>query len=65
MWVFLSRRLRIWLLMAVALPLARLLIHRLAVAAGRHDTNSAKLLQRADSTVAAVSKRAGRTRARR
>jgi hypothetical protein len=30
MWVFLSARLRAWLLLAIALPLARLLVHRLA-----------------------------------
>jgi len=29
MWVFLSSRLRTWLLLAIALPLARLLVHRL------------------------------------
>ena len=37
MWVFLSARLRIWLLLAIALPLARLLVHRLAVADERRD----------------------------
>jgi hypothetical protein len=30
---FLSARLRTWLLLAIALPLARLLVHRVAVAA--------------------------------
>jgi hypothetical protein len=30
---FLPSRLRTWLLLAIALPLARLLVHRLAVAA--------------------------------
>ncbi|MFI5063130.1 MAG: hypothetical protein ACHP9Z_04000, partial [Streptosporangiales bacterium] len=33
MWAFFSRRLRTWLLLVIALPLARMLIHRLAVAA--------------------------------
>jgi hypothetical protein len=65
MWVFLSARLRAWLLMAIALPLARLLIHRLAIAADRHDARSAKLLHRADSAVTAVSRRNGRRKARR
>jgi hypothetical protein len=37
MWVFLSVRLRRWLLMAIALPLARFLVHRLALAADRRD----------------------------
>ena len=62
MWVFLSARLRTWLLLAIALPLARLLVHRLAVAAERHDPSArrAKLLRRADSAVTAVSGRASR-----
>jgi hypothetical protein len=66
MWFFLSARLRIWLLLAIALPLARLLVHRLAVVAERHDPSArtAKVLHRADSTVTAVSGRASR-RARR
>jgi hypothetical protein len=66
MWVFLSARLRTWLLLAIALPLARLLVHRLAVAAERHDPSArtAKLLRRGDSAVTAVSGRSSR-RARR
>ena len=66
MWVFLSARLRTWLLLAIALPLARLLVHRLAVAAERRDPSArtAKLLRRADSAVTAVSGRSSR-RARR
>jgi hypothetical protein len=66
MWVFLSARLRTWLLLAIALPLARLLVRRLAVAAERRDPSArtAKLLRRADSAVTAVSGRSSR-RARR
>jgi hypothetical protein len=62
MWVFLTARLRTWLLLAIALPLARLLVHRLAVAAERRDPSArtAKLLHQADSAVTAV---AGRTSA--
>lgn len=62
MWVFLSARLRTWLLLAIALPLARLLVHRLAVTAERHDPSArtAKLLRRADSAVTAVAGRASR-----
>jgi hypothetical protein len=58
MWVFLSAR----LLLIIALPLARLLVHRLAAAAVRHDpsTRTAKLLRRADSAVTAVSGRSSR-----
>jgi len=63
MWVFLSVRLRRWLLMVIA-PLARFLVHRLALAADRRDVRSARLLHRADSAVAAVSRRTAR-RARR
>jgi hypothetical protein len=62
MWVFLSARLRTWLLLAITLPLARLLVHRLAVAAERHDPSArtAKLLHGADSAMTAVSGRASR-----
>jgi hypothetical protein len=56
MWVFLTARLRTWLLLAITLPLARLLVHRLAVAADHRDTSArtAKLLHRADSAVTAA-----------
>jgi hypothetical protein len=62
MWVFLSARLRTWVLLVIALPLARLLVHRLAVAAERHDPSArtAKLLHRTDSAVTAVSRRVSR-----
>ena len=60
MWVLLSGRLRTWLLIAVALPLTRLLVHRLAVSADQHDARSARLLRRADSAVTTVSERTGR-----
>jgi len=65
MWVFLSRKLRVWLLLAVALPLARVLVHRLAVAAERRDARSARLLRHADSAVTSVSQRSGRRPGRR
>ena len=32
MWAFFSRRLRMWLLLAIALPLIQALVHRLALA---------------------------------
>jgi hypothetical protein len=62
MWAFFSRRLRMWLLLAIALPLTRALIHRLALAAKRRDpsTQTAKALFKADSAVTAVSRRAAR-----
>lgn len=67
MWAFFSRRLRMWLLLAIALPLTRALVHRLALAAQRHDssTRTAKALHQADSTVTAVSQRAARKGKRR
>lgn len=67
MWAFFSRRLRTWLLLAIALPLARALVHRLALAAERRDpsTRTAKSLHRADSAVTSVSRRAARKKGRR
>lgn len=66
MWALLSARLRTWLLLAIALPLARALIHRLAVAADQRDpaARSARALHHADSAVTAVSRRTARRRAR-
>ena len=66
MWVFLSGRLRRWVLLAVALPLARLLVHRVAGAAERHDpsTRTARALHQADSAVSAVSRRGSRRASR-
>jgi hypothetical protein len=59
MWLFLSRRLRMWLLLAVALPITRMLVHRIALAAERRDssTRTARALHQADSAVTAVSRR--------
>jgi hypothetical protein len=67
MWAFFSRRLRMWVLLAIALPLTRTLVHRLALAAERRDpsTRTAKALHQADSTVTAVSRRAARKAERR
>ena len=62
MWVFLSRRIRAWLLLAIALPLTRVLVHRLAVTAERRDASArtARLLHQADSAVTAVNGRVSR-----
>jgi hypothetical protein len=67
MWVFFSRRLRMWLLLAIALPLTQAIVHRLALAAERRNpsTRTAKTLLQADSAVTAVSRRAARRKARR
>lgn len=62
MWVFISRRLRMWLLLAVAVPLARALVHRMALASGRRDpsTRTARALRHADAAVTGVARRAAR-----
>ena len=59
MWVFLFARMRRWMLLAIALPLARLVVHRLAQAAERRDPSArtARALHHADSAVTAVSRR--------
>lgn len=66
MWMFFSKRLRKWVLLAVALPLSRLLVHRLACAAERRDpsTRTARTLHQADSAVTAVYQRTSRRAAR-
>ena len=58
MWAFFSRRLRTWLLLAIALPLTRALVHRLALAAGRRypSTRTAKALHQADSAVKQIAR---------
>jgi hypothetical protein len=63
MWLFLFRRLRMWLLLAVALPIARTVVHRIAVAAERRNssTRTARALHQADSAVTAVSRRTSRS----
>ena len=60
MWVFLTRRLRRWVLVAIVLRLARFLVHRLAIAANRRDPHAttSQMLQSADSTITTVSQRA-------
>jgi hypothetical protein len=67
MWLFFSRRLRTWIMLAIALPLARALVHRLARAAEERDasTRTARTLHHADSAVTAVSQRTARKGKRR
>lgn len=64
MWVFLTRRLRMWVLLAIALPLARFLVHRLALAADKRNPtgSTTRALQTADSAMTSVSQRAKRYR---
>ena len=56
-----------WLLLAIALPLTRALVHRAALAAERRDPSArtSKALLQADSAVTAVSRRAARKKERR
>lgn len=60
MWVFLLARMRRWILLVIALPLVRLVVHRLALAANRRDpsTRTARALHHAEGAVTAVSRRA-------
>ena len=62
MWIFLTRRLRRWVLLAIALPAVRLLVHRLALAAEHRDqsTRTARTLHQVDSAVTAASRRSRR-----
>lgn len=56
-----------WLLVAVALPLIRAVVRRLALAADRRDpaTRTARALHQADSATEALSRRASRKSGRR
>ncbi len=62
MWVFLSRRLRTWVLLAVALPAVRMLVHKAATSQQSRspDATPARLLVRADSALTTLSERAAR-----
>jgi hypothetical protein len=66
MWLLLSEKIRTWLVLTVGLPLTRLAVHRLAVAADRHDQSArtARALRKADSVMTAVSRRTSRKKAR-
>jgi len=63
MWIFLTRRLRRWVLLAIAVPVARLVVHRLARAAEHHDpsTRTARTLRHVDSAVNAAFRRSRRS----
>jgi len=67
MWLLISKKIRTWLLLTVGLPLTRLAVHRLAVAAGRHDQSArtTRALHKADSAITAVSRRTSSRKARR
>jgi hypothetical protein len=67
MWLLITKRFRTWLLLTIGLPLTRLAVHRLAVAADRHDESArtTRALRKADSAMTAVSRHASRGKARR
>ena len=67
MWLFVFKKIRTWLLLTVGLPLTRLAVHRMAVAADRHDQSArtARALRKADSAITAVSQHTSRGKARR
>jgi len=64
MWILLTTRLRTWLLIAIALPLARTLVHRAAASTQRRRPGTAlgTWLKRADAALIATSRRADRRR---
>ena len=59
MWLFLSSRIRTWLLFGVVLPFAAKAVHSAATRARHSDpsSTSARALSRADSTLQKVSRR--------
>lgn len=56
MWMFVSRRLRTWVLVAVALPLVRTVVHKAAIREQTRspDATPARLLARTDSALTKV-----------
>jgi hypothetical protein len=60
MWLLL--KLRTWLLLTIALPLARVAIHRLAVAAESRgpSTRTARVLHQADRAITSATRRTKR-----
>ena len=65
--MLISKKIRTWLLLTVGLPLARLAVHRLAVAADRHDESArtARALHKADSAMIAISRHPSHRKVRR
>ena len=66
MWMLVSRRIRAWLLLAVALPLVRTVVHKAVIReqSRRPDAMPARLLARTDSALTTVSGRAAPGRKR-
>ena len=66
MWLFLSRRIRTWLLLAVALPIGRAIIRRGAAYTGAHypTTPLSPMLNHVDGLLGSFARRGGRGRRR-
>ncbi|UQX88443.1 hypothetical protein M6D93_00210 [Jatrophihabitans telluris] len=64
MWVFLSRRLRTWLALAVAIPLLRAVLRALGARSARRNPTSATTttLRKAENFLAGLSSRSRRRR---
>lgn len=64
MWVFLSRRIRYWLLLTVALPLVGSMLHKLAEAGRRRrpTARTTRLLGSADAGLMRLNRRVARRR---
>ncbi len=62
MWVLLSSRIRTWIALAIAVPIARSLVRRAAAVTARRNPNApaARLLHQADIAITAGSNRLGR-----
>ncbi len=59
MWALLSTRLRTWLLLAIALPVSRMIVHRLATTAEQRNPagTTAKFMRHAEAALNSVSRR--------
>ena len=59
MWLFLSKRVRTWVLLSVALPVVATLVGKVAARARAHDPSSttARTLTRADRTLSSLARR--------
>lgn len=64
MWIFASRRLRTWVLLTVALPLVRTIVHKAAMHEQTRDPNAtpARLFAKTDSALTQVFEPAARAR---
>ena len=62
MWLFLSRRIRMWLLLAIGIPVVRFALRKIAARAAAHNSTSgaASALNRADSALAGLGRRGRR-----